>query len=149
MHRIVVIFFLMLAGPLKAEPLSVFKSPTCGCCNAWIDHLENHGFEVEKIDQVDMAAVKHEHGIHPQLQSCHTAVTEEGYVFEGHVPAAAVSKFLANPPVGATGLAVPGMPVGSPGMEMGERFSPYVIVQMNGDEAPGIYQRVNSKADQE
>jgi hypothetical protein len=92
--------------------------------------------------------VKHDLGVLPEWQSCHTAVTKEGFVFEGHVPAKFIEQFLAAPPEGALGLAVPGMPLGSPGMEMGDRFTPYDIVQMNKDGSSRVFAHVDSAAAQ-
>lgn len=129
--------------------LLVFKSPTCGCCNNWISHMESNGFKVEAIDTANMAAVKRQYGIEGPLLSCHTAVdVTSGHVFEGHVPAAAVRQFLSRPPAGAKGLAVPGMPVGSPGMEMGNRFDPYQVVQINEGGPPSLYMNVKTQAEQ-
>lgn len=95
--------------------VTVYKSPTCGCCSAWADHMRESGFAVNSIDRKDMDVIKAEQGVPRQLQSCHTAVVGD-YVIEGHVPAADVKKLLAEKP-DAKGLAVPGMPLGSPGME--------------------------------
>lgn len=95
--------------------VTVYKSPTCGCCRNWVDHMKAQGFAVVTIDTADLAAVKHSHGIAGDLGSCHTA-TVGGYVLEGHVPAADVRRLLAERPA-VVGLAVPGMPMGSPGME--------------------------------
>ncbi len=95
--------------------VTVYKSPTCGCCSAWADHMREAGFTVNSIDREDMGVIKAEQGIPRQLQSCHTAVVGD-YVVEGHVPAADVKKLLEEKP-DAKGLAVPGMPLGSPGME--------------------------------
>lgn len=106
--------------------VTVYKSPTCGCCSAWVDHLRENGFPVETVDVDDLQAVKAEYGIPPGLQSCHTAVVD-GYVVEGHVPAADVKRLLAERPE-AAGLAVPGMPVGSPGMEQGDTAEPYDVL---------------------
>ncbi len=92
--------------------------------------------------------LKQEKGIGSEFQSCHTAVSAKGYVFEGHVPATVMSDFLAQPPEGAIGLAVPGMPVGSPGMEMGERFTPYDVVLLKGDGSSEIYRHI-AGADQQ
>ncbi|MCI0437307.1 MAG: DUF411 domain-containing protein [Gemmatimonadetes bacterium] len=108
------------AGVRNATPpapnIVVYKSPTCGCCAKWVDHLRANGFTVTTEDVADLSAVKQRFHVGQQLQSCHTAVAGD-YVFEGHVPADLVAKFLAEPPAGAMGLAVPGMPLGSPGME--------------------------------
>ena len=96
--------------------VTVYKTPTCGCCRAWVDHLRAQGFRVETVDRDDLTMVKAANGVPGQLQSCHTA-TVGGYVVEGHVPAGDIRRLLAHgPPV--AGLAVPGMPVGSPGMEV-------------------------------
>ena len=102
-----------------ALSLDVFKSPTCGCCQKWIDHIELSGFKATAHDTDRLNQIKTDSGILPQYQSCHTAISENGFVFEGHIPAAIVKQFLDNPPKDAIGLAVPGMPMGSPGMEMG------------------------------
>ena len=113
------------SGEDAARPtVTLYKSPTCGCCAAWGDHMREAGFPVEVVD-ADMDAVKREYGIPPALQSCHTAVVD-GYVVEGHVPAADVERLLAEAPE-AGGLAVPGMPVGSPGMERGDTVQPYKV----------------------
>jgi hypothetical protein len=96
--------------------LSVFKSPTCGCCAKWVDHMKAAGFETRVQDVEDMAAVKAKLGVGTELSSCHTAQVD-GYVIEGHVPATSVQRLLKERPK-VVGLAVPGMPMGSPGMEV-------------------------------
>ena len=96
--------------------VDVYKSPTCGCCSKWIEHMRESGFAVKATDLGDMTKVKAKYGVPDQVQSCHTAVVE-GYVLEGHVPAADVRRLLKEKPAIA-GIAVPGMPVGSPGMEV-------------------------------
>jgi hypothetical protein len=100
------------AGALE---ITVYRSPTCGCCSKWIAHLEANGFEVVAHDTEDMTSVKIENGIRRELSSCHTAVID-GYVIEGHVPAEDIQRLLRERPAVA-GVAVPGMPIGSPGME--------------------------------
>src|SRR5690606_29572976 len=99
-----------------AGSVVVYKSPTCGCCASWEEHLREHGYAVESRRSRDMAAVKAELGVPTELASCHTAVVD-GYVVEGHVPAEAIDRLLAEGP-DARGLFVPGMPAGSPGMEL-------------------------------
>ena len=99
-----------------APTVEVYKSPTCGCCANWVKHLQQHGFTTRVTDSPDMATIKTQRGVPAAVQSCHTAVVD-GYVLEGHVPAADVQRLLKERPA-MTGLAVPGMPVGSPGMEM-------------------------------
>ena len=95
--------------------IKVYKTPTCGCCKAWVEHLEQNGFKAEVVDMPDLSAVKTKHGVGPELQSCHTAVVGD-YTIEGHVPADLIMKMVNEKPAIA-GLAVPGMPAGSPGME--------------------------------
>ena len=101
-------------------------SPWCGCCAAWGDHMRDAGFSVRVTEMEDLAALKARYGVTAELASCHTALIG-GYVVEGHVPAADVARLLKERPE-ATGLAVPGMPVGSPGMEMGSEQDPYEVV---------------------
>ncbi len=93
----------------------VYKSATCGCCIRWISHLQEHGFTVTATDVGDMGTVKVENDVPPRLYSCHTALVD-GYVIEGHVPAPDIMLLLAERSE-VSGLAVPGMPIGSPGME--------------------------------
>ncbi len=98
------------------EPaVEVYRSPTCSCCIKWVRHLESEGFTVAVNDVRDVRPLKAEHGVPESLGSCHTALVD-GYVVEGHVPASDVKRLLAERPK-VTGLAVPGMPIGSPGME--------------------------------
>ena len=103
----------------------VYKSPTCGCCSKWADHMTASGFKVIAHDTSDMQAVKTKLGVPDAMASCHTSVVA-GYVIEGHVPAADVQRLLRNKPKVA-GLAVPGMVTGSPGME-GTRSDPYSVI---------------------
>ena len=95
--------------------MTVYKTPTCGCCKAWVDHVKENGFAVEVHDLNDLSAIKKQHGVPAALNSCHTAVVGR-YVIEGHVPAGDIRKLLYEKP-DIAGLAVPGMPAGSPGME--------------------------------
>ncbi len=114
---VLAVLLLATAGPAFAEPdtITVYKSPTCGCCTQWEKHLESHGFQVKSRVVPDVTPVKIENGIPSRLASCHTAFVA-GYVVEGHVPAEDVKRLLREKPAIA-GLAVPGMPIGSPGME--------------------------------
>jgi len=125
--------------------LDVYKSPTCGCCEGWIDHLEGEGFKTLIHHPSDLNAIKQQHGISPSVQSCHTAVSNQGYVFEGHIPADLIKRFLDNPPEGAIGLAVPGMPIGSPGMEMGDRYDDYSVMLIGKDGSAEVYQQIKGK----
>lgn len=117
------------AGPVA----TVYKSPTCGCCSLWNRHLEANGFEVVSHDRVDMTVVKDSLGVPSDLTSCHTAVID-GYIVEGHVPATSIQRLLEERP-DALGLTVPGMPLGSPGMEQGDMKQSYdvLLVDNNGE----------------
>ncbi|MCQ3830315.1 DUF411 domain-containing protein [Microbulbifer elongatus] len=117
------------------EQITVYKSPFCLCCNDWITHLESNAFAVTSENGLDTASVKQQWKVPPPMQGCHTGVWNNQYVFEGHVPARLIRKFLANPPKDSIGLAVPGMPQGSPGMYRGKNFEPYVVyaIQSNGE----------------
>lgn len=107
--------FLSGVAHASSDVLNVKKSPYCGCCGAWIERMEEHGFKVNVEDIENMNVVKQEHNIAQEHQSCHTA-TINGYTVEGHVPAEDIRNLLAQKP-DVDGISVPGMPVGSPGME--------------------------------
>ncbi len=120
----------LVAAQRSSPPaVEVFKSPTCGCCANWVKHLEAHGFTTKVTDVEDMTQVKSKYGVPGRLQSCHTGVVN-GYVLEGHVPAADVQRLLKERPA-VVGVAVPGMPVGSPGMEVGNTIQPYDVLTFN------------------
>lgn len=120
-------------------PIRVYASPTCGCCSLWVEHMQANGFEVETVYRDDLATVKASFGVPRGLESCHTGVVN-GYVVEGHVPADDLRRFLAEAPE-ARGLAVPGMPIGSPGMEMGDRVDPYDVMLFRGDGSTSVWAR--------
>jgi hypothetical protein len=124
----------------KPTAMTVFKTATCGCCNKWVDHMKAAGFEADVRDVEDIDAVKAKLGVRPELSSCHTTQVG-GYIVEGHVPADAVRRLLKERPQIA-GLAVPGMPAGSPGMEVpsGHR-DPYVIVAFERGGQTKVYER--------
>lgn len=126
----------------------VFKSETCGCCEKWINHMRQAGFDIRVEHPGSLDGTKDRLGIPEEVRSCHTAVSPDGYVFEGHVPAAIVRRFLADAPEGSVGLAVPGMPIGSPGMEVGDRFEAYDVVLLHKDGSQGVYARVEGAEDQ-
>jgi len=111
--------------------VEVYKSATCGCCKEWVRHMRDNGFDVRAHDVADPASYRAKAGVPQALGSCHTALVD-GYALEGHVPAADVKRLLAERPR-ARGLAVPGMPVGSPGMEMGNRVDPYSVLLIGED----------------
>nr|WP_137678162.1 DUF411 domain-containing protein [Parerythrobacter lutipelagi] len=137
--------FLALAActsAVQAATYTMFRDPNCGCCEHWAKHVRTE-LETEVTQQVtaDMAAVKTDRGVPRQLWSCHTMVVD-GYVIEGHVPAADVARLLEERPAGVRGLAVPGMPVGSPGMEMGDRKQPYQVIAF-GDAGMTVFASYN------
>lgn len=114
---VVAIALLMPRGAEATGPeITVYKTPSCECCRAWGEHLEDNGFRVNFEETMALSRIKEEQGVPAELAACHTAVVN-GYVVEGHVPAAVILRFLAEDNSTA-GLAVPGMPIGSPGMEI-------------------------------
>ena len=122
--------------------LLVHKTPTCGCCKKWVKHLEANNFSTMIKDHQNLQKVKEQHSIKPKYQSCHTAVSQDGYVFEGHIPSKFIKQFLANPEANAIGLSVPGMPLGSPGMEVEGRFMPYDVLVLHKDGSSKVYAEV-------
>lgn len=123
----------------RSEEVVVYKSPWCGCCEGWVDHMRASGFEVTVREQEDLSAIKRMSGIPEELQSCHTAFVD-GYAIEGHVPAGVIEKLLAERPR-VRGLAVPGMPIGSPGMEGGDP-EPYEVITFTQGGVSKVYERV-------
>ena len=121
--------------------MTVYKSPTCGCCGDWIKHVKAAGFDVVAINVDVVEPYKKKHGVPLDLASCHTGVIGE-YAFEGHVPADLIKRFLKSPPKGARGLAVPGMPVGSPGMEAGSRKDPYDVIVFDKTGKRSVYAKL-------
>ncbi len=142
-HRLLVpVLWAMLTLPMALtagqDPgLVVYKSPTCGCCKGWVEHMRANGYQVEVRDRQSVLPVKESMGIPRDLRSCHTAVVD-GYVIEGHVPADAVARLLKERPA-VRGLAVPGMVMGTPGME-GPRSDPYDIVSFGDDGSAAVYE---------
>ncbi|WP_235913456.1 DUF411 domain-containing protein [Croceibacterium salegens] len=112
----------------QAASYTMFRDPNCGCCEEWADHVHaGMQAEIAVEERSDMGAIKDREGVPADLRSCHTMVVD-GYVIEGHVPAADIARLLRERPEGIEGLAVPGMPIGSPGMEMGDRTQPYQVI---------------------
>lgn len=137
---------LAFASPLAAQsalsqaalpPMTVYKDPNCGCCSQWIDHVRKAGFTVTVRDTADMASVKAAFGVPAALESCHTARVGT-YAIEGHVPADLVIKLIKEKRA-ARGLAVPGMPIGSPGMEQGSRKDAYDVMLFDKAGKASVY----------
>ena len=125
--------------------LLVHKTPTCGCCKKWIKHLEDNNFSMTIKDHQNLQKIKTQYSIEPKYQSCHTAVSKEGYIFEGHIPSKFIKNFLADPEPNAIGLSVPGMPLGSPGMEVKNRFMPYEVLILFKDGTSEVYASVTQE----
>ena len=128
----VVVGYVTLVGQQQQPLIDVYKSATCGCCSKWVEHLKNNGFTVRTTNREDLAEFKASHHVPRRVQSCHTAVVN-GYVIEGHVPAFDVQRLLKERPA-IIGLAVPGMPIGSPGMEIqGRGVQPFDVIAFDKD----------------
>ena len=132
-------FQVFAAGP----EVTVYKDPSCGCCHLWVKHLEANGFQV-KVHEVDnMDQYKKTHGVPSSVKSCHTA-TVDGYTIEGHVPAEEIQRLLKERPK-AKGLAVPGMPVGSPGMEAGTTRQAYAVLLFDAEGKTSVYRQYSAR----
>ncbi|MDD1618487.1 MAG: DUF411 domain-containing protein [Methylococcaceae bacterium] len=131
------IVLLIFNAGIKAETLSadkpidivVYRSPTCECCGKWLEHMKKNNFNVKDIVTDDVQAIKKKYGVPEAMASCHTAIVD-GYVIEGHVPANDIMKLLKTKPK-IVGIAVPGMPSGTPGMEMGDRKDSYNVMSFD------------------
>ena len=130
-------FAAMLTGPVFAASLTVYKSPTCGCCEDWVSHMQESGFEVTVIDRENMHPIKQRVGVKPELASCHTALID-GYVIEGHVPAADVRQLLEQKSA-VRGLTIPGMPQSAPGMDI--PGTPYEVLSFDNAGNTQVFKR--------
>jgi len=119
-------FFMTLFAE-TLPPVTVYKSKYCGCCSEWVKHMENNGFKVNVIETEALNEVKIKYNVPAPLASCHTAIIGN-FIVEGHTPASSIKRFLKEAPKDAIGLAVPGMPLGSPGMEQGNMKQPYDVL---------------------
>ena len=124
------------------DTLLVHKTPTCGCCKKWVDHMKVEGFLLETKNHQSLIKIKDELKIDAKYRSCHTAVSSDGYFFEGHVPSKYVRKFLKENNKDARGLSVPGMPLGSPGMEVDGKFTPYDVLIHLRDGTTEVYAEI-------
>lgn len=120
----------------NARTLTVFKSPTCGCCSKWMDYMKNNGFEIVEENVRNLTSIKTKYGIPPEMSSCHTAVIGD-YVVEGHIPIEAIEKLLMEKPA-IDGIAMPGMPKGSPGMP-GIKKDDFVISSLQDGKVIGNF----------
>jgi hypothetical protein len=143
------VLLLVAAGcaqPASAGPaMTVYLTPKCGCCKHWVTHMRESGFAVTEVVRADLAPVRRELGVPGNLLSCHTAAVD-GYAVEGHVPADAVARLLRERPAGR-GIAVPGMPMGSPGMEQrGYAPEPYDVVLIGDGGRHTVFERRSGSA---
>ena len=130
---------------------TVYRDPNCGCCHEWIAHAKDYQLNIEDkvlADNMAVSKIKDQQHVPTTMRSCHTVVSKSGYVFEGHVPTKYIDEFLKNPPKNSIGLAVAGMPVGSPGMEVGDKFNPYPVMLLNKDGSTSEYVMVQQARQQ-
>jgi hypothetical protein len=123
---------------MEGKTMTVYKSPYCGCCTKWIDIMKSEGFKVNSIETNEVNNIKQKAGLQAGQTSCHTAFVD-GYVVEGHVNYSAIKKMLEEKP-NIIGITVPGMPIGSPGMEQGNTKQAYNILYVNKDGSTGVYE---------
>ena len=133
----------------KSIVLDVYKSPSCGCCKKWISHVDDNGFQSKVHNSQNISVIKEKTGIAPRYRSCHTAISKNGYAFEGHVPAKYIQQFLKETHTeNVIGLSVPAMPLGSPGMEVGDKFHPYKILLLKSDGTYEVYAEMKTYEEQ-
>ena len=123
-----------------AKDMVVYKTPYCGCCTNWIAQMEDKGLNIKTIVKDNFDDMKMKNGIEPNMMSCHTAFID-GYIIEGHVNYSAIQRLLREKPKDVIALSVPGMVVGSPGMEMGNKKMPYNIMAIRKDGSTFIYEK--------
>ncbi len=126
-----------------ATDLTIYKSPYCGCCTAWAEQVEEAGFNVTIVEQANNNQLRKTHSITPALTSCHTAIVE-GYAIEGHVPVKDIKRLLREKPVVA-GLAVPGMPASSPGMDVPGNTDPYQVIAFDKNGKRSVFSEYHMK----
>lgn len=136
-----VVISLFINSQVMASEIYVYKNPHCGCCNKWISYLKEQGYTVKTENISMLPAMKEAVGITSELESCHTAVVD-GYVVEGHVPAEDIKRLLVERP-DIKGLTVPGMPIGSPGMEDGDTKERYDVIAIKKDGSTYVYSTHN------
>lgn len=132
----------------KLFELFVYHPPTCGCCKKWISHIGDESIGAHLKDYSSLSFIKNKYDIKPNYCSCHTAMTKNGFAFEGHVPAKFIKQFLSENHADAIGLSVPAIPVGSPEMEVDERFMPNKILILLKDGSCNVYAEVNTYKEQ-
>lgn len=144
LNRILALTLLATSSFAMADTIkgTNYQSPSCGCCKEWVKHMEDNGFEIEMVYEKNLTPKKVELGIRPEYASCHTAEIG-GYTFEGHVPAEDIKRFIESKPERMIGLAVPGMPMGSPGMEYDDKKDPYEVLAFDENGKTMVWARHN------
>ncbi|MCK5877150.1 MAG: DUF411 domain-containing protein [Candidatus Marithrix sp.] len=145
-HKILVILLFVISSngyTAEVQEITVYRSPNCGCCSGWIKHLQDHQFKVIDIKTDNMGELKQKYGVNEKLASCHTAIID-GYVIEGHVPATDIKQLLSEKP-DVIGLTVPEMPVGTPGMEMGNRKDPFSVLTFDKNGNTTVFKQYNNQ----
>lgn len=130
------------ATPASNKKIMVYKTPTCGCCSAWVEHLTAAGFDAQIVDRPDLTPIRARFGAPEDLRSCHFAIIGR-YIVEGHVPAASINKLLSEAP-DAAGIFVPGMPLGSPGMEGPHDSQPYDVILLRKNGKREVFDRYDA-----
>jgi hypothetical protein len=128
---------------VKPVDIVVYRSPSCSCCGKWLEHLKKNNFNVKDVVTDEVQAIKDKYGVPNEMASCHTALVD-GYVIEGHVPSNDINTLLKMKPK-VIGIAVPGMPAGTPGMEMGGRKDPYQVVSFDSEKHYQVFNSYESK----
>lgn len=142
-----IIFVLIFVNGLYAasnKNITIYESPTCGCCAFWADYMSKNGFDVKEVKTNDMLNIKSKYNIKPEYMSCHTAVIND-YIIEGHVPYQEVDRLLEEQPKDVIGLSAPGMPQGSPGMEQGMEDDIYDVLLLYKDGTSEVYATYKGK----
>jgi hypothetical protein len=130
---------LAVSAQSSAPNVTVYKDPSCGCCAKWVEHLKQNGFATTVVESKQLDDIKTKNRVPRQARSCHTALVN-GYAIEGHVPASDVQRLLKERPAGIVGLAVPGMPIGSPGMEVpGQRVQAFDVLAFDKDSQTRVF----------
>ena len=127
----------------QSQGITVYKTATCSCCGVWVNHLRENKFVVKVVEVDNTAEHQKKYGVTTALRSCHTA-TVGGYTIEGHVPASEIQRLLKEKPT-AKGLAVPGMPIGSPGMEVGTRRDAYSVLLFDAAGKTSVYRQYSAR----
>lgn len=142
-----IVFVLLFSGALYANTdknMTIYESPSCGCCVFWSDYMSKNGFNIKEVKTNDVLHIKSQYGIKPEYMSCHTAVVD-GYIIEGHVPYQEVERLLSEKPKNVIGISTPGMPQGSPGMEQGMEDDVYDVLILYKDGTSKVYATYRGK----